>query len=231
MTAYTKVTEPSSIDVQLFECPSQTLYDRSLHPSVHCPLKRTIDILGALLGLMLSALVAIPIAIAMAIFDPGPLLYSQMRCGLDGKPFKIWKFRSMVVNADKMQHLVENQATGYIFKNENDPRITSIGRFLRCTSLDEFPQFWNVLMGEMSLVGTRPPTLNEVKHYQKHHWERLKVKPGMTGEWQVKGRSNVKNFESIVEMDVEYQRQWSVSYDLYLIWKTINVVLKKSGAC
>jgi lipopolysaccharide/colanic/teichoic acid biosynthesis glycosyltransferase len=237
MTAYSKVTKPSTIDVQLLQCLSQDglsfenqAFCDSIHSSVHCKIKRTMDVLGALVGLLLAAVIAIPIAIAMAIFDPGPLFYSQIRCGLEGKPFKIWKFRSMVVNADKMKHLIENEATGHIFKNENDPRITRIGSFLRRTSLDEFPQFWNVLKGEMSLVGTRPPTPDEVKHYEKHHWERLQVKPGMTGEWQVKGRSQVKDFESIVKMDLAYQHQWSIGYDFYLIWKTIEVVLSKQGA-
>lgn len=130
-----------------------------------------------------------------------------------------------------MKDLVQNQATGHIFKNDNDPRITKVGRLLRRTSLDELPQFWNVLMGDMSLVGTRPPTVDEVVKYESHHWERLKVKPGLTGEWQANGRSTVKDFEEIVRMDVDYQRKWSVIYDISLIFKTIQVVLSKSGAC
>ncbi|NET12983.1 MAG: sugar transferase, partial [Okeania sp. SIO1H6] len=117
------------------------------------------------------------------------------------------------------------------FKNEKDPRITRIGRFLRRTSLDELPQFWNVLKGDMSLVGTRPPTFDEVKNYEAHHWHRLDIKPGMTGEWQVNGRSSVKDFEEIVRMDIDYQQKWSIAYDLKLIWKTIWVVFNKSGAC
>lgn len=203
----------------------------SVHISVKSRTKRLIDILGAVVGLAITAAVAIPVAIATGMDDPGPIFYSQMRCGLNGRYFRIWKFRSMVVNADRMKHLVENQATGHIFKNENDPRITRIGRFLRRTSLDELPQFWNVLMGDMSLVGTRPPTVDEVMEYESHHWERLKVKPGITGEWQANGRSTVKDFEDIVRMDVDYQRKWSVVYDLKLIFKTIMVVLNKKGAC
>ena len=131
----------------------------------------------------------------------------------------------------RKKHLVQNQASGFIFKNENDPRITRIGRFLRRTSLDELPQFWNVLKGDMSLVGTRPPTPDEVARYNPHHWRRLDVKPGLTGEWQVNGRSTVKNFEDIVDMDLQYQDKWSVTYDLQLILKTILVVVKGSGAC
>ena len=111
------------------------------------------------------------------------------------------------------------------------PRITKVGRFLRCTSLDEFPQFWNILKGEMSLVGTRPPTLEEVKCYDNHHHQRLLVKPGITGEWQAKGRSKVKNFEDIVRMDLNYQHNWSISYDLSLMLRTVAVVVSRDGAC
>lgn len=202
-----------------------------LHASIHSKLKRTIDILGALVGLLITGFVLLPIAIAIQVDNPGQVFYSQIRCGVGGRPFRIWKFRSMVANADRLQHLVENEATGNLFKSKTDPRVTRVGRFLRRTSLDELPQFWNVLRGEMSLVGTRPPTVDEVKEYQSHHWERLAVKPGITGEWQVNGRSNVKDFEDVVAMDLEYQRKWSVRYDLELILRTIVVVLKKHGAC
>ena len=137
----------------------------------------------------------------------------------------------MVVDAEKLKHLVSNQAKGHIFKNENDPRITRVGRFLRSTSLDELPQFWNVLVGDMSLVGTRPPTPDEVAAYDDFHWQRLNVKPGLTGEWQVNGRSGVKDFDEIVRMDLDYQGKWSVVYDITLICKTIGVVFSKNGAC
>lgn len=201
------------------------------HRSVTSITKRLIDILGALVGLAITVIVAIPMAIAMLFDNPGPLFYTQVRCGFNGRHFKIWKFRSMVVGAENLKHLVNNEAKGHIFKNENDPRITRIGRFLRRTSLDELPQFWNVLVGDMSLVGTRPPTPDEVANYESHHWMRLNVKPGITGEWQANGRSTVKDFEDIVRMDIDYQHKWSVVYDLSLIWKTIWVVLDKSGAC
>jgi lipopolysaccharide/colanic/teichoic acid biosynthesis glycosyltransferase len=137
----------------------------------------------------------------------------------------------MVTDADRLKHMVKNQAKGHIFKNDNDPRITRVGKFLRRTSLDELPQFWNVLMGDMSLVGTRPPTPDEVKHYNNRHWQRLEVKPGMTGEWQANGRSSVSDFEAIVDMDLRYIRNWSVAYDIQLIIKTIQVVLRRKGAC
>lgn len=205
--------------------------ERQVHPSVASKAKRALDIFGAIVGLMMTGLVAIPIAIAMQFDDPGKVFYRQNRCGLNGKPFTIWKFRSMVANAEQKRHLVENQATGHIFKNECDPRVTRVGRFIRRTSIDEFPQFWNVLKGDMSLVGTRPPTTAEVAMYEDHHLERLKVKPGITGEWQVRGRSSVLNFEDIVQMDLEYQQKWSFFYDLNLILQTIIVVLARKGAC
>lgn len=212
-----------------------TVHLASLTPPVHASVtsigKRLIDILGALIGLSITAVVAIPVALALALDNPGPIFYSQTRCGLNGRPFRIWKFRSMVVGAEHLKHLVNNEATGHIFKNSHDPRITRVGKFLRRTSLDELPQFWNVLRGEMSLVGTRPPTQDEVMHYSSHHWRRLNVKPGITGEWQANGRSSVKNFEDIVRMDLDYQRNWSIAYDISLILKTILVVLNKSGAC
>jgi lipopolysaccharide/colanic/teichoic acid biosynthesis glycosyltransferase len=193
-------------------------------------MKRFIDILGAIVGLCITGCLFIPVAIAIKLDSEGPVFYRQTRCGLLGKTFCIWKFRSMYSDADQKKHLVENQAKGHIFKNDQDPRITRVGRFLRKTSLDELPQFWNVLMGDMSLVGTRPPTYDEVKHYDKYHWLRLRVKPGMTGEWQVNGRSLVDDFEKIVSLDLDYQKKWSVWYDLSLILETIKVVFHGKGA-
>ncbi len=206
-------------------------FQQQVHYSANSKRKRLLDIIGALIGLVVTVILAIPIAIAIQFDNPGPIFYSQIRCGVKGQPFRLWKFRSMVVEADRLQHLVENQATGNIFKNKNDPRITRVGHFLRRTSLDELPQFWNVLKGDMSLVGTRPPTLEEVRKYEKHHWERLNIKPGITGEWQANGRSSILDFEEIVRMDIAYQQKWSVIYDLKLIWKTLLVVACKDGAC
>ncbi|BAY13961.1 sugar transferase [Calothrix sp. NIES-2098] len=202
-----------------------------VHPSVTSKVKRIIDILGAAIGLGITGLVIIPVTIAIQLDNPGPIFYSQIRCGLNGKSFRIWKFRSMVVGADRHKHLVKNEAKDHhIFKNQNDPRITRVGRFLRRTSIDELPQFWNVLRGEMSLVGTRPPTPDEVMHYSNHHWQRLNVKPGMTGEWQANGRSSIKSFEEIVRMDLDYQYKWSITYDVSLILKTLKVVFNRNGA-
>lgn len=186
--------------------------------------------MGALVGLFVLALLYLPIAIAIRLDSPGPILYSQERYGLQGKPFRILKFRSMVTNADDLKASVTNEAQGLIFKNQADPRITRVGKILRKTSLDEFPQFWNVLKGDMSLVGTRPPTGDEVAHYSDHHWRRLNVKPGITGQWQVSGRSAIKDFEDIVELDLHYQTQWTPLYDVQLLIRTVYVLVTKSGA-
>lgn len=204
----------------------------SLHASVNSQGKRFLDICGAIVGLSITAALFIPIAVAIKLDNSGPILFSQTRCGYQGKTFRIWKFRSMVNNASELKHLVKNQASGAFFKNESDPRITRIGHFLRKTSLDEFPQFWNILKGDMSLVGTRPPTCDEVKCYTPDEMKRLDVKPGLTGEWQVNGRSKITDFAEVLRLDLQYQKNWSLAYDLKLIFKTIGVIFsKKSGAC
>jgi len=210
--------------------PAVTQSLKSPHISVISPIKRAIDILGSSIGLLILAILFVPVAIAIKLDSPGPIFYAQTRHGVGGRPFKIVKFRSMVANADALKAKVQNEANGLIFKNQQDPRITRVGRFLRKTSLDEIPQFWNVFKGEMSLVGTRPPTSDEVRHYNAKHWQRLNVKPGLTGEWQVHGRSSVTDFEDIVELDLRYQRRWSPAYDLALIFKTLYVVFAKVGA-
>lgn len=230
-TPSTSTESPLWENVPVLDSLTQVPTDpQQVHYSAHSKRKRFIDIIGASIGLVVTAILAIPIAIAIQIDNPGSVLYSQIRCGVNGQSFRIWKFRSMVTQADRLQHLVDNQAKGYIFKNQDDPRVTRVGRFLRRTSLDELPQFWNVLKGDMSLVGTRPPTLEEVMKYEKHHWERLKIKPGMTGEWQANGRSKITDFEDIVRMDIAYQQKWSIAYDLKLILKTLMVVAQKDGA-
>jgi anti-anti-sigma factor len=204
------------------------------HPSVKSKVKRILDVVGAIVGLIITAFVFIPIALAIKLTSPGPILFGQTRLGWMGKQFTIWKFRSMYIDAEERlkELLAENQQSdSKTFKMENDPRITPVGRILRKTSLDELPQFWNVLKNEMSLVGTRPPTPNEVDIYEVPEWQRLDVKPGMTGEWQVNGRSSIRNFEDIIKLDLRYQKNWSLAYDLKLIIKTILVVFTKdSGA-
>ncbi len=201
---------------------------RDSHPSVSSLFKRATDIVGSLVGLLILACVVVPIAIAIKLDSPGAVLYTQRRCGLQGRRFKIVKFRTMVQGADTQAGSTDQP---FRAKAGVDMRVTRVGQFLRKTSLDELPQFWNVLMGEMSLVGTRPPTLDEVANYSEHHWQRLNVKPGMTGEWQVNGRSAITSFEEIVSLDLRYQAVWSPTYDLVVIWKTLRVVFSGSGAC
>lgn len=226
--------DPLSVDSLL---PGDSLIDTyqleeqqtAAHPSAHSWVKRLIDITGALAGLVITAILFIPIAIAVKLDSPGPILFSQTRCGLLGKRFRLWKFRSMVTDAEALKTQVKNQAKGPIFKNESDPRITRVGRFLRRTSLDELPQFWQVLKGDMSLVGTRPPTPDEVDQYTVSQWRRLDVKPGMTGEWQTNGRSQIYNFEDVVQLDLRYQQSWSPMYDLKLILKTLVCLLQRNN--
>jgi anti-anti-sigma factor len=201
------------------------------HPSMRSWVKRLIDIVGAIVGLTITGILFLPIACAITINDPGPIFFGQTRCGWMGKHFRIWKFRSMCTNAEALKSKIQNQASGAFFKNDRDPRITKVGRILRQTSLDELPQFWNVLKGEMSLVGTRPPTPDEVERYEVPQWQRLDVKPGMTGEWQVNGRSQVRDFEDVIRLDLKYQQNWSLMYDLKLIVKTVTILFQKnSGA-
>lgn len=225
----------------MYQAPVPTVFNAAVsypmepqlppHPSTYSLFKRSLDIVGSLVGLAILAIVFVPMAIAIKLDSPGPVFYSQERYGLQGRTFRIHKFRSMVVNADQLKTQVTNEASGLIFKNKKDPRVTRLGRFLRSSSLDELPQFWNVLLGDMSLVGTRPPTADEVAHYNNRHWQRLKVKPGLTGEWQVNGRSKVKNFEDIVDLDLRYQQNWHPMYDIILIAKTIYVIFARVGAC
>jgi anti-anti-sigma factor len=201
------------------------------HPSVQSKPKRLLDIAGALVGLAITGVLLVPLAIAIKLDSPGPLFFGQVRCSRMGRRFKMWKFRSMVTDAEAQKHLIKNEASGAIFKASYDPRITRVGKLLRKTSLDELPQFWNVLQGDMSLVGTRPPTPDEVERYEIPQWQRLDVKPGMTGEWQVSGRSSIREFEDIVRLDLRYQENWSLMYDIKLIAKTVWILFNKnSGA-
>lgn len=230
-TIKTETENISNVSINHKGKSEQGEYLPTTHASIACWLKRFIDIVGAIVGLIITGVLFIPIVIAIQLDNPGPIFFRQVRCGWMGKRFKIWKFRSMCVDAEAKKHLVSNQVEGAFFKNDNDPRITRVGRFLRRTSLDELPQFWNVLKGDMSLVGTRPPTPDEVERYQVPEWQRLDVKPGMTGEWQVKGRSNVRSFEDVIRLDLQYQRNWSLLYDTQLILQTVAIVFNKnSGA-
>jgi exopolysaccharide biosynthesis polyprenyl glycosylphosphotransferase len=195
-------------------------------------LKRIVDVLGSLLGLFFLFLVFPIVALAIKIESPGPVFFSQQRIGQSGRPFRIWKFRTMHHNADLQKALIEgqNEMKGAIFKLKNDPRVTSIGKFLRKTSLDELPQFWNVLKGDMSLVGTRPPTPDEVAKYENWHRRRISIKPGITGLWQVSGRNQIDNFDDVVKLDLQYIDKWSIGLDLRILFKTVWVVLTSKGS-
>lgn len=196
--------------------------------------KRLMDIAGGLVGCIFTGIIYIFIAPIMKVKSPGPVFFSQVRMGKNGKPFKIYKFRSMYMDAEeRKKELMEknNIKDGLMFKMDDDPRIIKgIGHFIRKTSLDEFPQFWNILKGDMSLVGTRPPTMDEWDKYELHHRRRLAIKPGLTGMWQVSGRSEITDFEEVVELDTKYIEQWSIGLDIKILFKSVTVVFTGSGA-
>ena len=195
-------------------------------------LKRMMDILGALLGCLFLVLITLICAPLIKLESPGPVFFSQKRVGRNGRVFYMYKFRSMYADAEerKKELMAQNEMQGFMFKMEKDPRITKIGAFMRKTSLDEFPQFINILKGDMSLVGTRPPTLDEFEKYSPYHKKRLSFRPGLTGMWQVSGRSDITDFEEIVRLDVEYIDQWSIGLDIKILLKTLWAVFAGSGA-
>lgn len=195
-------------------------------------IKRMIDILGALVGLIITALVGIVLAPFLLLESPGPLIFKQKRVGVNGRIFDFYKFRSMYADAEerKKELMAQNEMQGLMFKMENDPRITKVGAFIRKTSIDELPQFWNVLKGDMSLVGTRPPTIDEYQHYSYYQKRRISFRPGITGLWQISGRSDIKDFDEVVKLDLEYIDNWSLLLDFKIIFKTIWVVIRGNGA-
>ena len=196
-------------------------------------LKRVMDIVISIAGILLTILVGIIILPIVKKQAPGPLIFTQTRIGQNGKKFKIYKFRSMYMDAEerKAKLLSQNELeTTLMFKMDNDPRVFPFGQKLRDWSLDELPQFVNVLKGDMSVVGTRPPTVDEYTHYDLHHFKRMQVKPGITGMWQVSGRSNILNFEEVVKLDMKYIENWSLRLDIKIIVRTIMVVLKREGS-
>ncbi|MGN0976328.1 MAG: sugar transferase [Gemmiger sp.] len=194
--------------------------------------KRIMDIVGGLIGALISLPIIAIVAIPLKLESRGPLIFKQQRVGLNGRVFNIYKLRSMYQDAEqrKKDLMAQNEMNGLMFKITDDPRITKVGRFIRRTSIDELPQFFNVLRGDMSLVGTRPPTLDEYERYQSHHKRRLSMKPGITGMWQVSGRSDIEDFEEVVRLDVQYIDNWSLKLDIKIILKTIGVVFSRSGA-
>ena len=204
-------------------------------------IKRFIDIVGGLIGCLFTGILFLFLAPIIYIQSPGPIFFSQMRVGRNGKLFRIYKFRSMYMDAEERKKELarfNEVEDGRMFKIENDPRIIGsekgpgkgIGNFIRHTSLDEFPQFLNVLKGDMSLVGTRPPTLDEWELYNPYHRGRLSIKPGLTGMWQVSGRSDVQDFEEVVALDRKYISEWSLSLDIRILLKTVIIVVKGAGA-
>ena len=207
--------------------------------------KRFMDICGGLIGCLFTLILIIIIGPVIYIASPGPVFFAQERIGRNGRKFKMYKFRSMYMDAEerKKELMAQNKVSdGMMFKMDFDPRIignkvlpngkkkTGIGQFIRKTSLDEFPQFWNILKGDMSLVGTRPPTLDEWEKYEPHHRARMAFRPGLTGLWQVSGRSNITDFEEVVKLDTEYINDWDLGLDFKIILKTITSVAHDDGA-
>lgn len=208
-------------------------------------LKRAMDIMGGLVGCIITVLLLPVVGTAIYLASPGPIFFAQERVGKNGKRFKMYKFRSMYMDAEarKAELMKDNRlGDGKMFKLDFDPRVignkilpdgshkTGIGDFIRRTSLDEFPQFFNVLKGDMSIVGTRPPLISETNLYELHHKARLAIKPGITGMWQVSGRSDITDFEEVVRLDREYISNWNIGMDIKILVKTVMVVLKEDGS-
>ncbi len=194
--------------------------------------KRCVDIFGALVGILITIVVGMVVAPILLLESSGPLIFKQQRVGKNGRLFYIYKFRSMYKDAEERKQalLEKNEMKGHMFKMADDPRITKVGKFIRKTSIDELPQFFNVLVGDMSLVGTRPPTVSEYQEYACNHKRRLSIKPGITGLWQVSGRNNVSDFEDVVKLDLEYIDKWSLALDIKILIKTVMVVFARKGS-
>lgn len=211
---------------------------------IQITLKRILDIIGGLLGSLIAVIIMLIVGPIIKRKSPGPIIFAQDRVGKNGKTFKMYKIRSMYMDAEerKADLMAKNKMDGFMFKMDDDPRIIGsekkdkygnpkgIGNFIRNTSLDEFPQFFNVIKGDMSLVGTRPPTADEWNKYSPQHRKRLSIKPGITGLWQISGRSQITDFDEVVKLDSEYIDNWTVSMDIRILFKTIAKVLKREGA-
>jgi exopolysaccharide biosynthesis polyprenyl glycosylphosphotransferase len=196
-------------------------------------IKRLMDFCFAALLIVLISPIYLTIAIAIKLDSPGPVFFKEIRMGLNGKKFKIWKFRTMQTDAEKLQKELEylnETKDGVNFKIKDDPRITRIGKILRCYSLDELPQMINVICGDMSLVGPRPFNMRDVSNFASDYFFRYKVLPGITGLWQVSGRSNILHFDQVIELDSEYIKNWSLWLDFRILLKTVQVVFSKEGA-
>lgn len=222
---------PNAVMETLGEVPVLTASPAMTSPQ-QLFLKRVMDIMGGIVGMVITGIAFLIFAPIIKKQSPGPVFYKQTRIGRNGRRFTMVKFRSMYPDADKRKAELakDNKIDGYMFKIDKDPRIIPIGHFMRKHSIDELPQFWNVLKGDMALVGTRPPTLDEWEQYSPHHRARLSAKPGLTGVWQVSGRSNITDFEEVVQMDTDYIKNWSIFSDIKLILKTVLVVFHGEGA-
>lgn len=195
-------------------------------------IKRLMDIAGGLVGLCITGIVTPFVAFAIKLDSPGPVFFAQTRIGKNGRRFKIYKFRSMYIDAEARKKELEecNEIQGLMFKMENDPRITGVGKFIRKTSIDELPQFFNIVKGDMSLVGTRPPTEDEFEKYNSHYRRRISMTPGLTGLWQISGRSEIVDFDDVVKYDLEYIDNWTLGLDVKILFQTVWVVLTGKGS-
>ncbi len=195
-------------------------------------IKRIADVVISLVGIIITSPIMLITAMAIKLDSKGPVFFKQLRVGQNGRTFYIYKFRSMCQNAEEQlsELMSKNEMHGAMFKIADDPRITRVGKFIRTTSIDELPQFFNVLKGNMSIVGTRPPTVDEVSQYKRSQWRRISIKPGITGLWQISGRNQITDFDEVVELDLKYIDNWSLWGDMLIIIKTIGVLFKRKGA-
>lgn len=209
-----------------------TTFSQTVQDSEKLVIKRLFDLLIGFIGTILTGVLTIFLAPAIKLESKGPVFFKQKRVGRNGRIFYMYKFRSMYQDAEKRKAelMKQNEMNGLMFKMTDDPRITKVGKFIRTTSLDEFPQFINILKGDMSLIGTRPPTLDEFKQYKEHHKRRLSMKPGLTGMWQVSGRSEITDFEEVVRLDCYYIDHWSLWLDLKIFLKTFVAVFRRKGS-
>ena len=225
-------TDSNRTKIDTFGNYSVITYTRFRSSYKRLLIKRVMDIIGGLVGLLITAVFFPFVALAIKMDSKGPVLFSQIRIGRNGRRFKIYKFRSMYIDAEERKKELEsqNEVKGLMFKMENDPRITKVGKFIRKTSIDELPQFYNVVKGDMSLVGTRPPTEDEFEKYNQYYRRRISMTPGLTGLWQVSGRSEVDDFDDVVKYDLEYIDSWSLRLDIKILLKTIWVVVAGRGS-
>lgn len=222
----------NNINCKMYSGYPMATFAATVHSNTGLVVKRFIDIIAGIFGCLVSIPIILITAIPLLIESPGPLIFKQQRVGKNGRLFNIYKIRSMYTDAEKRKAelMDQNKMDGLMFKMDNDPRITKVGKFIRKYSIDELPQFWNVVKGDMSLIGTRPPTVDEFEQYESRHKRRLSMRPGITGMWQVSGRSDIQDFEEVVKLDCKYIDSWSIMLDIKILLKTVKVVLLHKGA-